>query len=136
MNDTVIFEHQLRILRSDYEHMLAKAFTILTAVFVFFVTFLMGTQLSISYIWEIMKRPVGPLTGFFCQFTIMPLIAYALAKTILPADDKALQFSLFAAGCSPGGGKSSFWTIIFNGNLDLSVSMTLTQTIGAMGKTR
>uniref|UniRef100_A0A914QJH0 Uncharacterized protein n=1 Tax=Panagrolaimus davidi TaxID=227884 RepID=A0A914QJH0_9BILA len=120
MNDTVT------------EHILAKVFTAVTAIFIFFVTFLMGTQLSIDCIWQIMKRPVGPLTGFFCQFGVMPLVAYGLAKTILPSEDKALQFSLFAAGCSPGGGKSSFWTIIFNGNLDLSVSMTLTQTIGAM----
>jgi hypothetical protein len=134
MNDTVIFQHRLRILRSSTEHILAKVFTAVTAIFIFFVTFLMGTQLSIDCIWQIMKRPVGPLTGFFCQFGVMPLVAYGLAKTILPSEDKALQFSLFAAGCSPGGGKSSFWTIIFNGNLDLSVSMTLTQTIGAMGK--
>ena len=93
----------------------------------------MGTQLSLNYLWKIAKNPVGPLIGFFCQFGIMPLVAYGLAKTILPSHDRALQFSLFAAGCSPGGGKSSFWTIIFGGNLDLSVSMTLTQTIGAMG---
>lgn len=114
--------------------MIGRAFTVVTTIFIFCVTFLMGTQLSLDCIWEILKKPIGPLTGFVCQFGIMPLVAFSLAKTVLPSDDKALQFSLFAAGCSPGGGKSSFWTIIFNGNLDLSVSMTLTQTIGAMGK--
>uniref|UniRef100_A0A7E4VVR5 Ileal sodium/bile acid cotransporter n=1 Tax=Panagrellus redivivus TaxID=6233 RepID=A0A7E4VVR5_PANRE len=127
-----IYKYQLRILRSNFEYKLAQAFTVVVTVFILFVTFLMGTQLKMNAIFDIMKEPIGPAIGFCCQFLLMPLVAYTLSKTILPSNELALQFSLFAAGCSPGGGKSSFWTIIFGGNLDLSVSMTLTQTIGAM----
>ncbi|KAH7701593.1 P3 protein-like protein, partial [Aphelenchoides avenae] len=60
-------------------------------------------------------------------------VAYGLATFVLPEDANAVKFALLAVGCSPGGGKSSFWTIIFDGNLDLSISMTFVQTIGALG---
>lgn len=45
-----------------------------------------------------------------------------------------MRLAFFAVAVSPGGGKSSFWTIIFDGNLDLSVCMTFIETCGAMGK--
>uniref|UniRef100_A0A1I8AU12 Ileal sodium/bile acid cotransporter n=1 Tax=Steinernema glaseri TaxID=37863 RepID=A0A1I8AU12_9BILA len=124
--------YRLRILRSSYEHVVAKVFTVFVTIFVTGITFLMGTQLELSRIKGIMRRPVGPLTGFFCQFFVMPSVGFTLASLLLPEDQPAIRFALFAASCSPGGGKSSFWTIIYDGNLDLSVAMTFTQTISAL----
>ncbi|KAK0395091.1 hypothetical protein QR680_001112 [Steinernema hermaphroditum] len=124
--------YRLRILRSEFEHIIAKVFTVFVTIFVTGITFLMGTQLELARIKNIMRRPIGPLTGFFCQFIIMPTVGYTLATVLIPEDQTAIRFALFAASCSPGGGKSSFWTIIYDGNLDLSVSMTFTQTISAL----
>ncbi|TMS34791.1 hypothetical protein L596_002310 [Steinernema carpocapsae] len=124
--------YRLRILRSEYEHRVAMVFTIFITVFVISITFLMGTQLELARIKGIMRRPIGPFTGFFCQFFIMPAIGFGLASFVIPEDQTAIRFALFAASCSPGGGKSSFWTIIYSGNLDLSVSMTFTQTMAAL----
>ena len=36
-------------------------------------------------------------------------------------------------GTSPGGGNSNFWTILLDGNLDLSVTMTFFSSIAAFG---
>ena len=55
-----------------------------------------------------------------------------LAEYGLSNEQMVLRLALFAASTCPGGGKSSFWTIIYGGNLDLSVSMTFTQTIAAL----
>uniref|UniRef100_A0A914CS64 Ileal sodium/bile acid cotransporter n=1 Tax=Acrobeloides nanus TaxID=290746 RepID=A0A914CS64_9BILA len=125
--------YELRLLRSARDHVLTKFFTVFAGTFVVCVTFMMGTQLDFGRVKEIIRRPIGPLIGFLCQFFIMPLLAFVLAVVFIPADQTALRFALLATGCSPGGGKSSFWTIIFDGNLDLSVSMTFTQTIAALG---
>lgn len=61
-------------------------------------------------------------------------IGYLLAEYGLREEDVVLKLALFAASTCPGGGKSSFWTIIYNGSLDLSVAMTFTQTLAALCK--
>lgn len=45
-----------------------------------------------------------------------------------------LQFGYFAVGCAPGGGNSNFWTLLLDGNLDLSVTMTFCSNIAALGE--
>merc|ERR1740131_916623 len=75
-------------------------------------------------------RPVGPAIGFISQFLFMPLVSFMLAF-IFPADMPEMRLGLFVTGCSPGGGASNIWTIMFNGNLDLSVTMTAVSTFSA-----
>ncbi|CAJ0585505.1 unnamed protein product, partial [Mesorhabditis spiculigera] len=123
---------KLRIERSDWEHVKAKLFVVSLIIFIPIITFLMGTQLEMEKIIAIWKRPIGPLTGMLCQFGIMPLVAYSMAKYILWDQDISIRLALFAAGTCPGGGKSSFWTIIYGGNLDLSISMTFSQHVAAL----
>ena len=41
------------------------------------------------------------------------------------------RLGLFVTGCSPGGGASNIWTVMFGGNLDLSVTMTAISTFAA-----
>ncbi|CAJ0932052.1 unnamed protein product, partial [Mesorhabditis belari] len=124
--------YKLRLLRSDWEHTKAKLFIISLVIFIPFITFLMGTQLELKKILELWKKPIGPCTGMLCQFGIMPLVSYSMAKFILTDEDVSIRLALFAAGTCPGGGKSSFWTIIWGGNLDLSISMTFSQHIAAL----
>merc|ERR1740131_245024 len=75
-------------------------------------------------------RPVGPAIGFISQFLFMPLVSFMLAF-IFPSDMPEMRLGLFVTGCSPGGGASNIWTIMFNGNLDLSVTMTAVSTFSA-----
>jgi len=54
---------------------------------------------------------------------------YVLRKTegfFLPT-----RLGLFVTGCSPGGGASNIWTVMFGGNLNLSVTMTAISTFAA-----
>jgi len=37
-------------------------------------------------------------------------------------------------GCCPGGGMSNNWTILFDGDLNLSAIMTFISNAGSMGK--
>merc|ERR1719273_2337918 len=79
------------------------------------------------------------MIGFICQYIFMPLIAFGLGF-IFPAAEllgqKAstyapMRLGLFVTGCSPGGGASNIWTVMFGGNLDLSVTMTAVSTFAA-----
>ena len=48
--------------------------------------------------------------------------------------DPGLQLGLFLTGCSPGGGASNIWTYLFNGNINLSVTMTFVSALVAFGE--
>merc|ERR1712158_91604 len=76
-----------------------------------------------------MRKPIGPLIGFACQYVSMPLIAFGLGFVFY--DNAAMRLGLFVTGCSPGGGASNIWTVMFGGNLDLSVTMTAVSTFSA-----
>ncbi|EYC00162.1 hypothetical protein Y032_0117g645 [Ancylostoma ceylanicum] len=132
IGDEVVQPYQLRIVRSNRDEKVTLAFSIFIAIFVLIITFMMGTQLEPRRIIGIVRKPIGPTVGFFCQFGLMPTLGFLLAEYGLPADAVSLKLALFAVSTCPGGGKSSFWTIIFGGNLDLSISMTFTQTIAAL----
>uniref|UniRef100_A0AC34QQA4 Sodium/bile acid cotransporter n=2 Tax=Panagrolaimus sp. JU765 TaxID=591449 RepID=A0AC34QQA4_9BILA len=125
----------LTILTDETRAVIAKILSISLIFFNCFIAFMMGTQLSIQALYSIVKQPVGPIVGFCSQFILMPMIAYCLIITFLPSNnrtDDIIRFTFFVCGCCPNGGKSSFWTIIFGGNLNMSVAMTITQNIGAL----
>lgn len=77
-----------------------------------------------------LKKPVAPAIGLFAQFIIMPLLSYLIAYAIfVPRGLYSMALGLFVTGCSPGGGASNFWTLLLDGNLNLSVTMTFISTI-------
>ena len=91
------------------------------------VMFGMGMTLRLSDFAQIIRRPRDVLIGLVAQFTIMPLVAYALAIMFaLPAD---LAAGVIIVGTCPGGTSSNVMTYLAKGDLALSVSMTMTSTI-------
>jgi sodium/bile acid cotransporter 3/5 len=77
---------------------------------------------------EVLRKPIGPAIGFVSQFIFMPLCSFALGFVF---DNPEMRLGLFFTGASPGGGASNIWTIMFGGNLDLSVTMTAVSTFSA-----
>jgi len=88
----------------------------------------MGCAMDLQVVRETLRRPIGPAIGFVCQFLVMPVLAYALGFVF---DSPALRLGLFVTGASPGGGASNIWTVLFGGNLDLSVTMTAVSTFAS-----
>ncbi|GIY13178.1 hypothetical protein CEXT_193401 [Caerostris extrusa] len=91
----------------------------------------MGVQLDIESIKQCLRRPIGPAIGFFCQFLFMPLASYGISYVLFY--DDSLRLGLFTLGCSPGGSMSNFWTLLFNGDVNLSITMTFISTVAALG---
>ena len=46
----------------------------------------------------------------------------------------AVAFAVFATGCAPGGGSSNMFTYLLDGDVSLSVTMTLISTIASLGQ--
>lgn len=91
----------------------------------------MGAQLDLEIVKEVMKKPVGPIVGFICQFLFMPGFSFLIGY--LYTDDKLFRLGLFVLGCCPGGNGSNFWTLLLGGDINLSIVMTFVSTIAALG---
>ena len=91
------------------------------------IMFAMGTTLSVGDFTRVVKMPVGVLVGLVCQFTIMPFVGFALAKSFaLPPEIAA---GLVLVGCSPSGLASNVMAFIAKANVAMSVTMTAFSTL-------
>ena len=91
------------------------------------VMFGMGLTLRLMDFKIVFSRPKDVLIGCLAQFTIMPFLAWALAK--LFSLDEALALGVVLVGCCPGGTASNVITYLAKGDLALSVGMTGVSTL-------
>ncbi len=108
----------------------SKLFAYSVAILISLAYINMGCALDMEVVKKTLKRPVGPAIGFICQFMVMPLLSYVLGF-IFGVKSAPMRLGLFVTGTSPGGGASNIWTVMFGGNLDLSVTMTAVSTFSA-----
>ena len=87
----------------------------------------MGLTLKPEDFHVVLMRPKDVLLGCLAQFTVMPLLAWVLAKVFALPDELALGVIL--VGCCPGGTASNVITYLAKGDLALSVGMTAMSTI-------
>lgn len=87
----------------------------------------MGLTIKLEDFRIVFTRPKELLIGCFAQFTIMPLLAFALAKVFHLSEDLAIGVIL--VGCCPGGTASNVITYIAKGDTALSVGMTIFSTL-------
>ncbi|CAL2236482.1 unnamed protein product [Prunus armeniaca] len=79
------------------------------------------------------QRPLSILFGCVAQYTIMPVFATLVAKIFgLPP---SLSVGLILLGCCPGGTASNVVTLIAQGDVPLSIVMTVCTTLGAVALT-
>ncbi len=86
------------------------------------IMFGMGTSMSLGDFKGVVKMPKGVLIGVLCQFSIMPLIGYTLAKASgFPPEIAA---GMILIGCSPSGMASNVMSYLAKANLALSITIT------------
>ena len=91
------------------------------------IMFCMGTTLSASDFLRVFRMPQNVLIGMACQFTIMPLIGYALASAFgLPPEIGA---GVVLVGSSPSGLASNVMALIAKADVALSITMTAVATL-------
>lgn len=92
-----------------------------------FVMFGMGLTLNPADFKIVFTRPKDICIGCLAQFSIMPLLAFALARMFSLPDE--LTIGIVLVGCCPGGTASNVITYLAKGDLALSVGMTCVSTI-------
>jgi BASS family bile acid:Na+ symporter len=86
------------------------------------IMFGMGSQMSYRDFASVVKMPKGVLIGLSCQFTIMPIVGFAIASTFgFPPEIAA---GIILVGSSPSGLASNVMSFIAKANLALSVTLT------------
>ncbi len=91
------------------------------------IMFGMGMTLRLQDLSVVLLRPRDVLLGCLAQFTVMPLLAFAIVSLLrLPQD---LAVGVILVGCCPGGTSSNVMTFLARGDLALSVAMTTLSTL-------
>lgn len=110
--------------------MLTELETKLLGVMMMVIMLGMGASLTFKDFAIALRRPAGILVGLLCQYGLMPLLAFGLAKLLqLPP---AYAIGLILMGCMPGGTTSNIFTYFSKGALSLSILMTMSSTIVAI----
>lgn len=91
------------------------------------VMFGMGLTIKLEDFKVVFSRPKDVIAGCVAQFTVMPALAWALAR--LFNLDEALMVGVVLVGCCPGGTASNVMTFLAKGDLALSVGMTGVSTL-------
>ena len=91
------------------------------------IMFGMGLTLKAQDFRIVFTRPKDVLIGCLAQFTVMPLLAFALTR--LFRLEEALAIGVILVGCCPGGTASNVITYLAKGDLALSVGMTAVSTL-------
>ena len=100
-----------------------------TSAFLAVIMFGMGLTIETEDFRAVFSRPLALLAGCAAQFTVMPLLAFVLARLFsLPAD---LALGVILVGCAPGGTASNVITYLARGDVALSVGMTALSTLVA-----
>ena len=89
----------------------------------------MGLTLSLDDFKRIGKMPSSMALGFACQYTIMPLCGFGVAKLL--ALETGLAVGIILVASCPGGMASNMITYLAKANLALSVLLTLASTFMA-----
>ena len=91
------------------------------------IMFGMGLTLKPADFRVVFSRPKDVIIGCLAQFTVMPLLAFALTRIFRL--EEALAIGVILVGCCPGGTASNVITYLARGDLALSVGMTAVSTI-------
>ncbi|XP_050212146.1 probable sodium/metabolite cotransporter BASS2, chloroplastic [Mercurialis annua] len=91
----------------------------------------MGITLELKDLISLfMQRPLSILFGCFAQYSIMPAFAMIVSKAL--GLSPSLSVGLILLGCCPGGTASNVVTLIAQGDVPLSIVMTVCTTLGAV----
>lgn len=86
----------------------------------------MGCTLSVEDFRILLTRPIDILIGAVAQYTIMPLVAWALANMF--GLDSFMTAGIILVGCCPGGVSSNIMSFLCRGDVAYSVGMTTVST--------
>ncbi|KAL5278053.1 hypothetical protein ACFFRR_002975 [Megaselia abdita] len=128
----VKLNNTLKVIIMKEMKFLDQMFSVTVALVITFLYINFGAALDFDVLKDILKKPVGPSIGFLCQYGLMPLLGFVLGYLIFP-NEVHFRLGLFFISVAPGGGTSNIFTVILDGNINLSIAMTTISNIAALG---
>lgn len=119
----------ITLIITEPQRLIDKIFKNAIPYIIIFISIQMGILLDREILKQLIRRPIQVVIGFVCQYFFMPLLAYAISKIF--RYEPLYGLGLFVVGCCPGGTASNQWTVIFDGDLDLSVFMSFASTVAS-----
>ena len=101
--------------------------SILLPITIAVITLGMGLSINASDFRNVFTHPRAITIGICCQMLLLPAIAFAIAA--LSNIDPIYKVGLIIISASPGGATSNLVTYLLNGNVALSISMTVINSI-------
>ncbi|XP_073501624.1 sodium/bile acid cotransporter 4 [Phyllobates terribilis] len=90
----------------------------------------LGCTVEVSQIGQHLRRPIGVLLALISQFVLMPLMAFLLA--LIFKLNEVAAIAVLLCGCCPGGNLSNIMSLLVNGDMNLSIIMTISSTLLAL----
>lgn len=111
--------------------MISELETKLLGIMMIVIMLGMGASLTWRDFLIAFRKPKGVLIGMVCQYGIMPLLAFAMARAL----DLSPSYTvgLILMGCMPGGTTSNIFTYFSKAVLALSIMMTSLSSLVALG---
>ena len=119
----IIFFLLLSAIFTDFFSNLKSSIPLLLGMIIFF----MGLTVNIDQFKDVLKKPQWIFITVLLQYSVMPILAYLIAKVLNLSNEMSLGFIIL--GSCPGGAASNVITYLSNGNVPLSLMCTLTSTI-------
>lgn len=119
----IIFFLLLSAIFTDFFANLKSSIPLLLGMIIFF----MGLTVNINQFKDVLKKPQWIFITVLLQYSVMPILAYFIAKFLNLSNEMSLGFIIL--GSCPGGTASNVITYLCNGNVPLSLMCTLTSTI-------
>lgn len=91
------------------------------------VMFGMGTRMSLRDLAGVLKMPYGVLVGLVCQFAVMPLLGYGLARGL--GFEREIAAGIVLIGSCSSGLASNVMAYLAEANLALSITLTACATL-------
>ncbi|GJR33306.1 probable sodium/metabolite cotransporter BASS1, chloroplastic [Tanacetum coccineum] len=96
-----------------------------------FIMLSMGLTLEFKDLVDLfMQRPLSIVFGCAAQYTIMPAFGFAISRLL--GLSPSFSVGLILLSCCPGGTASNVVTLIAQGDVPLSIVMTVCSTLGAV----
>ncbi|XP_063397395.1 uncharacterized protein LOC134681638 isoform X2 [Mytilus trossulus] len=122
-------EYNVQVVRA--EKLADFVFDCSAAAVAILISFGIGCVTDTDSIKKQLKYPVSLLIGFCCQFLLMPVLAFGIAKILNL--ERNVQFGLLCVACVPGGGFGHVAVIVSKSDLPLSVTMNLINIVAMLG---
>ncbi|KAI5945860.1 sodium/bile acid cotransporter 4 [Manis javanica] len=90
----------------------------------------LGCTVDVNHFGEHVRRPVGALLAALCQFGVLPLLAFLLALAF--SLNGVAAVAVLLCGCCPGGSLSNLMSLLVDGDMNLSIIMTISSTLLAL----